>query len=116
MLMVDPSVQSGLMATTLYPAQLYTCYCEIIKPCLWRLKNAEGGGLGGHLPGDHPAALLRHRVKRLVKTPKVYFLDVGTLCHLTGLKDPEHAAAGAMVGAIFETGALSVYGKAIWYQ
>ncbi|MCX6372929.1 MAG: AAA family ATPase, partial [Actinobacteria bacterium] len=34
--------------------------------------------------------------KRLVKTPKVYFTDTGTLCHLVGLRDPEHAAAGPM--------------------
>jgi predicted AAA+ superfamily ATPase len=26
--------------------------------------------------------------KRLVKTPKVYFTDVGTLCYFAGLKDP----------------------------
>lgn len=45
--------------------------------------------------------------KRLVRTPKVYFTDVGTLCYLTGLKDPEHAAAGPMGGAIFETAVLS---------
>lgn len=45
--------------------------------------------------------------KRLVKTPKVYFNDVGTLCHLAGLKDPEHAASGPMGGAIFETAVLS---------
>ena len=45
--------------------------------------------------------------KRLVKTPKVYFTDVGTLCYLVGLKDPEHAAAGPMGGAIFETAVLS---------
>jgi len=45
--------------------------------------------------------------KRLVKTPKVYFTDVGTLCHLAGLKDPEHAASGPMGGAIFETAVLS---------
>ena len=45
--------------------------------------------------------------KRLVKTPKVYFTDVGTLCYLTGLKDPEHAASGPMGGAIFETAVLS---------
>jgi predicted AAA+ superfamily ATPase len=44
--------------------------------------------------------------KRLVKTPKVYFTDTGTLCHLAGLKDPEHAAAGPMGGAIFETAVL----------
>ena len=45
--------------------------------------------------------------KRLVKTPKVYFTDVGTLCYLTGLKDPEHAPSGPMGGAIMETAVLS---------
>ncbi|MHB1011427.1 MAG: ATP-binding protein [Desulfobacteria bacterium] len=41
--------------------------------------------------------------KRLVKTPKIYFADVGTLCYLTGLKDAEHAMSGPMGAAIFET-------------
>ncbi|MFH1982381.1 MAG: ATP-binding protein [Pseudomonadota bacterium] len=45
--------------------------------------------------------------KRLVKTPKAYFTDVGTLCYLTGLKDPRHAAAGPMGGTIMETAVLS---------
>ena len=54
--------------------------------------------------------------KRLVKTPKVYFLDVGTLCHLTGLKDPEHAAAGPMGGAIFETAVLSEIVKTLSHR
>jgi predicted AAA+ superfamily ATPase len=36
--------------------------------------------------------------KRLVKTPKVYFTDTGTLCYLAGLKDPQHAAAGPLGG------------------
>ncbi len=45
--------------------------------------------------------------KRLVKTPKVYFSDVGTLCHLVGLKDPMHASAGPMGGVILETAVLS---------
>lgn len=45
--------------------------------------------------------------KRLVKTPKVYFTDVGTLCALVGLKDSAHAAAGPMGGVIFETAVLS---------
>jgi uncharacterized protein len=44
--------------------------------------------------------------KRLVKTPKVYFTDTGTLCYLAGLKDPEHAAAGPLGGPIFETAVL----------
>ena len=45
--------------------------------------------------------------KRLVKTPKVYFTDTGTLCYLAGLKDAEHAASGPLGGVIFETGVLS---------
>ena len=45
--------------------------------------------------------------KRLVKTPKVYFTDTGTLCHLAGLKDSEHAASGPMGGQIFETAVLA---------
>ena len=45
--------------------------------------------------------------KRLVKTPKVYFTDVGMLCYLSGLRDPTHAASGPMGGAIMETAVLS---------
>lgn len=45
--------------------------------------------------------------KRLVKTPKVYFTDVGMLCYLSGLHDPEHAANGPLAGAIIETAVIS---------
>lgn len=45
--------------------------------------------------------------KRLVKTPKVYFTDVGTLCYLVGLRDPEHSMAGPMGGIILETAVVS---------
>jgi predicted AAA+ superfamily ATPase len=54
--------------------------------------------------------------KRLIKSPKVYFADVGTLCHLTGLKDPEHAATGPMGGAIFETAVLMEVMKTIIHR
>ena len=54
--------------------------------------------------------------KRLVKAPKVYFIDVGTLCHLTGLKDPGHAASGPMGGAIFETAVLSEIVKTLVHR
>ncbi len=54
--------------------------------------------------------------KRLVKTPKVYFMDVGTLCHLVGLKDPEHAASGPMGGAIMETAVLSEIVKTLAHR
>ncbi len=45
--------------------------------------------------------------KRLVKTPKIYLTDVGTLCYLAGLRDAGHAAAGPLGGAILETAVLS---------
>jgi predicted AAA+ superfamily ATPase len=41
--------------------------------------------------------------KRLIKAPKIYFSDVGTLCYLMGLRDVDHLAAGPMAGAVFET-------------
>jgi len=54
--------------------------------------------------------------KRLVKTPKVYFTDTGTLCYLTGLKDPEHAASGPMGGPIMETAVLSEIVKTLTHH
>jgi len=51
--------------------------------------------------------------KRLVKTPKVFFADAGTLCNLTGLKDPEHAARGPMGGSIMETVVVSEIYKSL---
>lgn len=54
--------------------------------------------------------------KRLVKTPKVYFTDVGTLCYLAELKEPGHAASGPMGGAIMETAVLSEIVKTITHR
>ncbi len=54
--------------------------------------------------------------KRLVKTPKIYFTDTGTLCHLTGLKNPDHAASGPMAGAILETAVLSELLKTLMHR
>lgn len=54
--------------------------------------------------------------KRLVKTQKVYFTDVGTLCYLAGLKDPDHAASGPMGGSIMETAVLSEIIKAMTHR
>ena len=51
--------------------------------------------------------------KRLVKMPKVYFADTGTLCFSAGLKDPDHAAKGPLGGAILETAVLSELMKAL---
>ena len=50
--------------------------------------------------------------KRLVKRPKVYFTDVGSLCYLAGLKTARDAAAGPLGGAILETAVVSEIVKA----
>ena len=51
--------------------------------------------------------------KRLVKTPKIYFSDVGTMCYLMGLRDSEHLMAGPMAGAAVETFIISEIYKRI---
>lgn len=40
--------------------------------------------------------------KRVIKSPKVYFVDCGLVCYLTRLKDAGHLLAGPMAGALFE--------------
>jgi predicted AAA+ superfamily ATPase len=50
--------------------------------------------------------------KRLVRRPKVYFTDTGTLCYLVGLRDPLHAMQGPMAGAIMETAVVAELTKA----
>jgi uncharacterized protein len=45
--------------------------------------------------------------KRLVKTPKLYFLDTGLCAYLTQWNSPQTLEAGAMAGAIFETWVLA---------
>ena len=54
--------------------------------------------------------------KRLVKTPKVYFTDVGLLCWLVGLRDTEHLRHGPMAGAVVETLVCSELIKAHWHR
>jgi len=41
--------------------------------------------------------------KRLIKAPKVYFLDTGLACWLLGWNTPEQLVSGAMWGHIFES-------------
>jgi uncharacterized protein len=40
--------------------------------------------------------------KRIIKAPKIYFLDTGLACHLAGLRDREQILNGAMAGPLFE--------------
>lgn len=54
--------------------------------------------------------------KRLVKSPRVYFTDPGTLCHLTGLKDPDHAASGPLAGPLMEAAVLGEIVKTLTHR
>ncbi len=45
--------------------------------------------------------------KRIIKSPKVYFYDVGLVNYLVGIKDPDFLLKGPMSGAIFETAVIS---------
>ena len=53
--------------------------------------------------------------KRLVKTPKLYFLDTGLCAYLTEWSSPETLEAGAMSGAILETWMLTEILKSWWH-
>lgn len=54
--------------------------------------------------------------KRLVKSPKVYFVDTGLLCYLVGLRDALHAASGPMGGAIFENLVVAEFFKIFMHR
>ncbi len=54
--------------------------------------------------------------KRLVKAPKLYFLDTGLCAYLTEWSSPETLAAGAMGGAIFETYCFTEILKSWWHR
>lgn len=40
--------------------------------------------------------------KRITKAPKSYFLDIGLVCYLAGVRDEDHLFHGPMAGALFE--------------
>lgn len=52
--------------------------------------------------------------KRLVKAPKLYFLDTGLCAYLAEWSSPQTLEAGAMSGAILETYVLSEVLKSWW--
>lgn len=53
------------------------------------------------------APFYRSFTKRLVRTPKVYFLDSGLHAYLTGWHEPEQALRGPLSGQLFENWVVS---------
>jgi predicted AAA+ superfamily ATPase len=54
--------------------------------------------------------------KRLLKTPKLYFLDTGLCAYLAEWSSPETLEAGAMSGAILETFVFAEVLKSWWHH
>lgn len=54
--------------------------------------------------------------KRLIKTPKLYFLDTGLASYLTQWSSPETLEAGAMAGHILETYFFTEVLKSYWHN
>ena len=54
--------------------------------------------------------------KRLVKTPKLYFLDTGLAAYLTKWPDAASLEAGSMSGAMLETWVVSEVVKSYWHN
>jgi predicted AAA+ superfamily ATPase len=53
---------------------------------------------------------------RIIKTPKIYFLDTGLACFLTKWNTPETLENGAFSGAILETYVVSEILKSYWHN
>src|SRR5436309_8783649 len=56
----------------------------------------------------------RNVTKRLLKTPKLYFLDTGLCAYLTEWSSPETLESGAMSGAVLETYVVTEVLKSWW--
>jgi len=58
----------------------------------------------------------RNLTKRMIKSPKLYFLDTGLAAYLTKWSSPEALEAGSMSGAMLETWAVSEILKSYWHN
>jgi predicted AAA+ superfamily ATPase len=54
--------------------------------------------------------------KRLIKSPKIYFLDTGLCAYLTKWSDAKSLQNGAMSGAILETYIFAEILKSYWHN
>ena len=58
----------------------------------------------------------KNLTKRLIKAPKLYFLDTGICAYLTGWRDATTAMRGAFAGPLFETYVISEILKSYWHR
>lgn len=58
----------------------------------------------------------RNLTKRMLKSPKLYFLDTGLAAYLTKWSTPEALEAGSMSGAMLETWVVAEILKSYWHN
>lgn len=72
------------------------------------------------LEASHQVFLLRPYYenfgKRVIKAPKLYWLDTGLVSFLLGLKDADAALTGPMTGALFETAVIAELAKVFLHR
>ncbi|HPR35277.1 MAG TPA: ATP-binding protein [Anaerolineaceae bacterium] len=81
------------------------------KTCRRWLDVLETSGLVIELP-----AYSGNLSDRLIKRPKIYFMDTGLACYLTGWQSAEAMVRGSYSGAIFETWVVSEIMKSWWFN
>jgi len=62
------------------------------------------------------APYYRNLGKRITKASKVYFLDCGLVCYLTGIKDSDYLLNGPMAGPLFENYVIQETVKSFFNQ
>jgi predicted AAA+ superfamily ATPase len=72
------------------------------------------------LEASHQVFLLRPHFenlgKRVIKAPKLYWLDTGIVCYLLGLRDREAVLHGPLAGPLFETAVVAELAKLFYHR
>lgn len=72
------------------------------------------------LEASHQVLLLRPHFenlgKRMIKAPKIYWLDTGIVTYLLGLKDREALLRGPLAGPLFETAVVAEVAKLFYHR
>ena len=86
--------------------------CEIDRRTAQKwLDTLQASGLVYLLPPYSP-----NLTKRIVKTPKIYFLDTGLACYLANINTAEALEASYLNGSMLETYALCEILKSFWHN
>jgi predicted AAA+ superfamily ATPase len=86
------------------------CDIDLRTAQVW-MNTLERSGLVYLLPPYSP-----NITKRIIKTPKVYFLDTGLASFLAGIDSPKALEASYLAGSMLETYAFTEILKSFWHN